>query len=119
MLRGVQANTKLIGVEVDAGYVEQYKLRELYDEVWVMDAAALMDTPERSFDAVILGDCIEHMRKSVGLDLLNFLVYRSTIILVKFPCQMRQGAVDGHASEAHVSVWSRPRPSSWPCSASP
>jgi hypothetical protein len=49
-----------------------------------------MNDVGRTYDAVILGDCIEHMRKSVGLDLLNFLVYRSSIIVVKFPVQMIQ-----------------------------
>jgi phospholipid N-methyltransferase len=106
MLRRVQPNIKLIGVELDADYVEQYKLRDLYDEVWVLDAAELMNEPDRTFDAVIIGDCIEHMRKSIGLDLLNFLVYRSKIITVKFPLQMLQNAWQGHKREAHISVWS-------------
>jgi hypothetical protein len=106
MLRRVQPDIKLIGLELDAGYVEQYKLRDIYDTVWVSDAAELLDEPERTFDAVIFGDCIEHMRKSIGLDLLNFLVYRSKFIAVKFPLQMPQNAWQGHKSEAHVSVWS-------------
>jgi phospholipid N-methyltransferase len=106
ILRRVQANTRLIGVEHDADYVEQYKLRDLYDEVWILDAAELMNELDRNYDAVIIGDCIEHMRKSIGLDLLNFLVYRSKIIALKFPLQMLQNAWQGHKSEAHVSVWS-------------
>jgi hypothetical protein len=106
MLRRVQPKTKLIAVELDADYVEEYKLRDLYDEVWGRDAADLMNDLGRTYDAVILGDCIEHMRKSVGLDLLNFLVYRSRIIVVKFPVQMIQDPYQGHTSEAHVSVWS-------------
>ena len=106
MLRRAQPKIRLISVEVDAGYVEQYKLRDIYDEVWVHDAAELMNDPGRTFDAVILGDSIEHMRKSAGLDLLNFLVYRSKISIVKFPLQMLQNIWQGHKSEAHVSVWS-------------
>jgi hypothetical protein len=106
MLRRVQPQTKLIAVELDAGYVEEYRLRDLYDEVWGRDAADLMSDLGRTYDAVILGDCIEHMRKSVGLDLLNFLVYRSRIIVVKFPVQMVQDPYQGHESEAHISVWS-------------
>jgi hypothetical protein len=106
MLRRVQPDTKLGGIELAADYVEQYKLRELYDEVWVSDAADLMNDPDRTFDAVIIGDCIEHMRKSIGLDLLNFLVYRSKLIAVKFPLQIPQNAWQGHKSEAHLSVWS-------------
>jgi hypothetical protein len=65
-----------------------------------------MNDLDRTYDAVILGDCIEHMRKSVGLDLLNFLVYRSRIIIVKFPVQMIQDPYQGHKNEAHISVWS-------------
>lgn len=71
MLRRVQPKAQLIAVELDADYVEEYKLRDLYDEVWGRDAADLMNDLERTYDAVIVGDCIEHMRKSVGLDLLS------------------------------------------------
>jgi hypothetical protein len=106
MLRRVQPNAKLIAVEVDADYVEEYKLRDLYDEVWGRDAVDLMNDLGRTYEAVILGDCLEHMRKSVGVDLLNFLVYRSKIIVVKFPVQMIQDPYQGHKSEAHISVWS-------------
>jgi SAM-dependent methyltransferase len=106
MLRRVQPKTKLIAVELDTDYVEEYKLRDLYDEVWDRDAADLMNDLDRTYDAVIFGDCIEHMRKSVGVDLLNFLVYRSKIIVVKFPVQMIQDPYQGHKSEAHISVWS-------------
>lgn len=106
MLRRVQPKTKRVAVELDADYVEEYKLRDLYDEVWGADAADLMNHLDRVYDAVILGDCIEHMRKSVGLDLLNVLVYRSRIIIVKFPLQMIQDSYQGHKSEAHISVWS-------------
>lgn len=106
MLRRVQPETKLIGVEIDPAYVEQYRLREVYDEIWNLDAGELINDSNRAFDAVIIGDCIEHMRKSMGLDLLNFLVYRSKLIIVKFPLQMLQNAWEGHKSEAHLSVWS-------------
>ena len=106
MLRRVRPDTKLIGVELDPSYVEEYRLRELYDEIWIMDAAELMNDLDRAFDALIFGDSLEHMRKSAGIDLLNFLVYRCKIIIVKFPLQMLQNAWEGHASEAHLSVWS-------------
>jgi hypothetical protein len=106
MLQRLQPSARRIGVELDASYVEQYRLREIYDDVLVQDAARLMDRIDQTHGAIIIGDVIEHMRKSVGLDLLNFLVYRSRVIIVKFPVQMLQNAWDGHASEAHVSVWS-------------
>jgi hypothetical protein len=106
MLRRVQPAAKRIAVELDAAYVEQYGLRDIYDEVLVMDATRLMDDVRLTFGAVIVGDVIEHLRKSAGTDLLNFLVYRSKVMFVKFPAQMLQNDWEGHASEAHVSVWS-------------
>jgi hypothetical protein len=106
MLRRVRPTIKLCAIETDASYVEEYKLRDIYDEIRVMDAEDLLDDLDHSFDAVIIGDCIEHMRKSAGVDLLNFLVYRTKLIAVKFPLQMRQDSWEGHKSEAHLSVWS-------------
>src|SRR5687767_7002879 len=105
LLKRVQPSARRVGVELDASYVEEYGLRGIYDEVLVMDAARLMDDVRRKFGAVIIGDVIEHMRKSVGVDLLNFLAYRSHVIVVKFPVQMLQDDWHGHVSEAHVSVW--------------
>jgi SAM-dependent methyltransferase len=107
MLQRVQPQAKRIALEIDPSYIEQYKLGEIYDEVRVLDAARLLDQPEESFSAVIMGDCIEHMRKSVGVDLLNFLVYRSRILILTFPVQMPQNVWQGHSSEAHLSVWTR------------
>ena len=51
------------------------------------------------FDLVIIGDCIEHMRKSDGVDLLNFLMYRSGYICVIYPEAYIQDDWDGHAAE--------------------
>ncbi|HUP34454.1 MAG TPA: hypothetical protein VNC82_03300 [Candidatus Limnocylindria bacterium] len=66
MLRRVQPNTKLIAVGLDGDYVEEFKLPDLSDEVWGRDAADLMNDLDHTYGAVILGDCIEHMRKRVG-----------------------------------------------------
>jgi hypothetical protein len=58
-----------------------------------------------NFDTVIIGDCIEHLKKSEGLDLLNFLVYRSRWILVQYPVKYLQNTFEGKHQEAHISVW--------------
>ena len=104
MLRRVQPAAKRIAVELDDAYVEQYGLRDIYDELLLMDATRLMDDVRLTFGAVIVGDVIEHLRKSAGMDLVNFLVYRSMVMFVKFPVQMLQNDWGGHVSEAHVSV---------------
>ncbi len=95
------------GIEVEAGYVDTYRLREIYHELWVEDVSAWWRrTPDENFDLVIVGDCIEHLPKSAGLDLLNAMVYRSAWLLVVAPEFIVQSAVSGVASEVHLSVWS-------------
>jgi SAM-dependent methyltransferase len=95
----------LTAVEIDAAYVEEFKLRDLYDEVIVDDAVNLIKEPRRRFDLVIIGDCIEHMRKSDGIDLINFLIYRSAYICIICPEAWLQDDLDGHTAEAHISIW--------------
>jgi phospholipid N-methyltransferase len=98
--------TKLTAVEIDRSYVEQYALDKIYDEVIVADAVELIRDPSRRFDVVVIGDCIEHLRKSDGVDLLNFLVYRAGYIVVVYPVEYIQDGPSDHAQEAHISVWS-------------
>src|SRR5205823_14385763 len=61
---------------------------------------------DETYDLVVIGDCIEHLRKSDGIDLLNFLVYRTKYLWVIYPERMVQGRWEGHKSEAHISAWS-------------
>lgn len=93
-------------IEIDASYVADYGLRDLYDSVIVDDALAyLMARPRLRFDLTIIGDCIEHMKKSDGIDLLNFLVYRTGYICVVYPDAYVQDDWQGHLAEAHISTW--------------
>jgi hypothetical protein len=100
-----------VGIEPEPSYIERFELDRLYHRLHRCSAAdwqaqALLQTVDSQFDLTILGDCIEHMPKSAGLDLLNFLSYRSAYTLVVAPEFVLQGIVDGVAGEAHVSVWS-------------
>jgi SAM-dependent methyltransferase len=105
MVRRIHPRAFATAVEIEGDYVERFKLREIYDTVRVMDADDLLKTPDADWDFVMLGDVIEHMRKSKGLDLLNFLVYRAKWIIVIYPEAMIQNSWEGYASEAHISVW--------------
>ena len=48
------------------------------------------DNPDYVTDVVIIGDCIEHLRKSIGLDLINYFVYRCKYIIIIFPSKYIQ-----------------------------
>jgi len=105
LIRTASPQTRITGVEIDQQHVCEFGLAAVYDELIVADAASLIEQPRRRFTAVVIGDCIEHMRKSSGVDLLHFLVHRSGVIFVKFPSQLIQDDAAG-PSEAHLSVWS-------------
>lgn len=100
-----QFETHLSAIEIDQEYIDKYELRMLYNEVGVGHAGALINNPRLRYDLVIMGDVIEHMRKSVAVDLLNFLVYRTGYICVIYPHEMCQDDWEGHLHEAHISTW--------------
>lgn len=93
-------------IEIDESYVDDFKLNDIYDHVVVGDALDLIAQPQCRFELVMIGDCIEHLRKSAGIDLLNFLIYRSGYICVIYPDRFIQDDWEGHAAEAHISTWS-------------
>jgi trans-aconitate methyltransferase len=107
LLRSIVPAAHLTGIESEAGYIERFKLDLIYDDVRLMNATDLIaNATEEFYDLVIIGDCIEHLPKSAGLDLLNFLTYRCAYILVIAPEFDVQNAHEGVRAEAHISVWS-------------
>jgi hypothetical protein len=105
LVRAALPHARLIAVEVEPSYVDRFDLGSRYDEVRIMPAIDLLEDIEAEYDLVILGDVIEHHRKSAGLDLLHFLIYRTRYLLIQYPERYRQNALDGARSEAHLSVW--------------
>lgn len=105
-VRELSPSTTRTAVEIEANYVARYNLAAIYNNILCMPAAQLIDKQiECNFDLVIWGDCIEHMKKSEGIDLLNFLIYRSKYIVVIFPHRYIQGPWEGFKNEAHISAW--------------
>ena len=95
------------GIEIEPTYVQAHGLSALYHRLHVADAALWWrQQPAENFDLVLVGDCLEHLPKSAGLDLLNAMVYRCGYLLLVVPEFVVQGAVGGVAAEAHLSVWS-------------
>ena len=106
MVSKYHPGAKKIGLEIDNKYIEEFKLDEIYSEISNFPEIDLIEKHlDTSYDLVIIGDCIEHMKKSDGIDLLNFLVYRSKYILIHYPNEYIQGSVDNHIHEAHISIW--------------
>lgn len=98
----------LSGVEIEGEYIDKFSLNTIYDDIYNGDAIDYVDSkPSFSTECVFIGDCIEHIRKSDGIDLINYLVYRSKEIIILFPNKYIQYDWMGHTSEAHRSVWSK------------
>ena len=96
-----------VGVEVEASYVQRFALDALYQPLHVECITRWWRrTPDELFDLVLVGDCIQQLAKSDGLDLLNALVYRCGWLVLLAPEFIVQQAVHGLAAAAHRSVWS-------------
>lgn len=104
--RRASPETWTVAVEMQQEYVDHFTLADAYDEVWVDRAEDIFfEKPDLTADLVVFGDSIEHMRKSVGVDLLHYFAYRSRCILCIYPTKYVQYSLEGRAAEAHISVW--------------
>ena len=106
LVREFHPHVEIIGIEIESEYVERFELDKIYDSIWCMPANAIIDEKvDVNYDLVIIGDCLEHLRKSQGIDLLNFLIYRTRYLLIVYPERYLQGSWEGYLHEAHISFW--------------
>ncbi|TDR32173.1 methyltransferase domain-containing protein [Hydromonas duriensis] len=104
LVRQVMPEAKISGVEIDEEGAKRNQLEQIYDEVITIPTTDfLMKHPDKNFDLVVIGDCIEHMFKSVGLDLLNYLNYRSAYVLIITPDGMVMNKDPYYLG--HISNW--------------
>jgi phospholipid N-methyltransferase len=96
-------------IEAESSYIERFSLSTIYDKVTYGHGIDVMveESEDAFWDLVILGDVLEHMPKSEGVDLLHYFVYRSRWLWLRWPIRYIQGAVDGVRAESHQSVWGK------------
>src|SRR5258708_1984909 len=95
-------------VEPDWTYRLRFHLRSKYAKVHASTIQMFMEKNlDRVFDCVIFGDVLEHLKKSDGLDAINFFMYRSKYIILSYPFDCLQYTWEGHRLENHVSVWGK------------
>ena len=91
---------KLVGVEIWGPYIESFRLREFYDEVWICDARIY---PDFKYDLVILGDVLEHISKEDALALWNKISKQAKYALISIPItHFHQPMVNGNPYEKHI-----------------
>jgi hypothetical protein len=104
---------RVTATERESSRIASFQLNTIYDEIIFGDAVNLIRNPKLRFDFVVMGDCIQYLRKSDGLDLLNFFIYRTGYICVICPEVNIPDDSDGHQGEGCISTWSGHDFSGW------
>lgn len=100
--------TIIEAVEIDKSYIKKFNLTEHYNKVHNLPVQKFIeDGIDKNYDLIIFGDVIEHLKKSEGIDAVNFFVYRSKNILIQWPHGYIQNTWEGREHEAHISVWGK------------
>jgi hypothetical protein len=106
ILRQCLPKAAIVGYECESSYASQYGLTKKYDELRCESIENIIASGLRErFDLCILGDVLEHLRKSLGHDVIHFLLYRSRYVLLVVPLQYLQDDYGDVGSEAHISSW--------------
>lgn len=112
--RLIRANPQFSQTHLTSVEYEKARKQQLldigYNEVRSISALELLDKPAENYEVVIMGDVIEHFKKSEGMDLLNFLNYRSEYIIIITPEAMPMSTPTFY--EGHNSLW-RPHDMQW------
>lgn len=93
---------KWIGIEVYEPYIEQFKLKELYDEIIIGDILTC-DWPDA--DCIIFGDILEHLEKKEAQRVLRKAEEKYNNIVVSIPIDYPQKANGDNKYEAHKTLW--------------
>ena len=87
------------GVEVWEPYVEEYFLKERYDQLFIQD---VREMTEFSYDLVILGDVLEHMPEADAVALWDLISKQARHAMISIPIGHHpQGAWGGNPYEIH------------------
>jgi autotransporter strand-loop-strand O-heptosyltransferase len=88
---------RIDAIEIYEPYIDKYKLREKYDNVYVGDITKF-DISD--YDFIILGDVLEHIPTDLAVDLIRKITQKKEC-LVAIPYEMEQGEYEGNIHETH------------------
>lgn len=90
---------KFDAVEVWQPYIEEYKLTEMYDNVFNVN---ILDFEFDHYDIIIMGDILEHLSREDAKNLLNRLKEKCKELIVVVPYYLPQDEVFGNKYEIHL-----------------
>ncbi|NLA16533.1 hypothetical protein GPU89_01360 [Burkholderia cepacia] len=88
LLKKIVPDCRFTALECDEE-THPFLIENGYDDIISGVSDTLYERSGDSYDTIILGDVIEHMRHSHGRDLLEFLNYRSRYIIISTPSACR------------------------------
>ena len=89
------------GIEIWEPYIEQYGLKDLYNNLITADIRTW--EPTRTYDVAILGDILEHMTVEEAKAVFEKIKGCSTSVIVSIPIgHYPQDEYEGNPHEAHV-----------------
>lgn len=100
--RGLFEGVRLISVEAWGPYVTQFGLRNLYDEVHMLNVLDADDAFLNQCDVVWLGDVIEHIEKDAAIALLGRI---HKPVVISTPEHFFYNGDNLPPTEDHVSHW--------------
>lgn len=89
---------KIDAVEIFEPYVEEYDLRNKYDNVFIEN---ILDFDFSYYDLIILGDVLEHIDEKDAVDLINRLYDKCNDLIICIPYNSEQGVYYGNEYEIH------------------
>lgn len=95
-----------IGVEAWEPYLDQFRLRNLYDHLYIGDVRYLERELFSDVDVCFLGDVLEHMPKIDAKILVDQLLGSCRVVFVSVPIgHAPQGAIGGNPFERHLDQY--------------
>lgn len=93
-------DVKISAVEVWPPYIEQFNLRNRYDNLFDID---VRDMESFDYDLVILGDVLEHMPEPDAIKLWDRISKEAKYAIISIPIiHYHQDAINGNPYEVHV-----------------
>lgn len=93
-------DARFVAIEIFENYVSEYKLKDLYDEVWVEDVRKYIHLES---DLIIFGDVLEHMTKEEAIKVWDIARSGCKYGLISIPIiHYPQGEWFDNPYEVHV-----------------
>jgi len=93
--------TNIDAIEVFEPYIEEFKLKNKYDNVYNINALDF-DYSKGQYDVAILGDILEHLNEEKARTLLDKIFPHVKTIIVSVPYNCIQGMVHDNILETHL-----------------